>query len=942
MTATALEQLIRLNNLENLEKQLLSVPEAEWAGLLPTALGILKVSQLPGSLLTILAFGNWEHVARLPTDQFWLTEVNSPMVRVLDARRPTWMDKWVVKLLETGHWPWEVVRAMVRKGICRKPDCAEYTIWMTIGIHWKAIRIGLQKDPDLLDDEIWRIFTVDPGTRTMMHAADDPSDRRSWMYALLELSKTGKLDRERLLTASITALRHHVNASNIGWLCRFHEALEPSLDERVKRQSEYLSLLDRQAAAAGFALDALKVIAAEGQLDIAAFVSAVEPVFAIAQKAQPIQALAIMKLAAKHAPAQAMRLAEAAGIALSHGKPDVRNAAIKLVEHLNQVAGAPAQPSQLNLALREAREAQQAEATPAPTPRHESVDLAPLVEQARALPARWRKLAGVDSCLASIEANGMLEPVAFEAMAVPRLDPAARIQPIESLDELIDQLLAAVERLDDADQFERLLDGLSRLGATRPLDFAARTAPLLKRTDKYALQFDVMGAHPRNAITALVLGWLRDQAWQPRVDEQERCYDRAIWTFICARVAALSRRIVCRVAGPLLAAPTHRAGWLCPLEFVRRLLAWQEAAIASGRPFELSADGRGLDRHDFIQAMLRLAPDRREEAAKQAARVQGMIGHLARHALGAGPVPRADDALLTAANSARIPSADSRQTTRFDWKLCGPTSDRRHPHLAFSMDPPRAPRRPADDLPTALQQRLPEFFMGSGGRFEIQALAAVWPANLDAAFAWGAGELLGRLDMPASTLEPLSCHLEPLFDPDTPFGDMARLAVALATLSRDPGASGMAVDALIALIDDGRCVGEEIGRTYAKMMPVKGLVQLNRMAKAWQVVAVQSALHRHVAIRAMTAILAELRPPAPNDLHHLLSPLRDWQTAADEGLADAARPILESVNGSGKTASLATALLKRSGNAGPGGRAEVNAAALRGRIARARRWMGNT
>ena len=77
----------------------------------------------------------------------------------------------------------------------------------------------------------------------------------------------------------------------------------------------------------------------------------------------------------------------------------------------------------------------------------------------------------------------------FEPLKVIHLLPEHELKPIHSFDELPDALLSAVEKLCDANEFERLSDGLSRLCDQRPTNYSTRIAPLLKRLDKLSNGF---------------------------------------------------------------------------------------------------------------------------------------------------------------------------------------------------------------------------------------------------------------------------------------------------------------------------------------------------------------------------------------------------------------------------------------------------------------------
>ncbi len=407
--------------------------------------------------------------------------------------------------------------------------------------------------------------------------------------------------------------------------------------------------------------------------------------------------------------------------------------------------------------------------------------------------------------------------------------------------------------------------------------------------------------------------------------------------------------------GPLLALPTHRGGWLDPRELVRRLTLWQQLAREYEPAGPVYAPGNAPDWFDLIQAMLRLAPDHRLEALKQAAGLTGAAGNAVRFALGGEAKEKLNASLLAGAARARDPFApfpplfimrkDLRPTiklpTGLGWEILhrGRASSRGLVLEIVACErgseagDPRVPATPQKSVEIGYEY---DWWMS-----EIQAVrceTSTWPANPELAMANGAAGIASRMDSPPSVFSPTAPYLEPLFDQDTPLGEMATLALALGLVSRDPGCRGLAVDAAIGMIEDGRCVGGELGSVYAKLNTVPGAVRLNRVATAMGEIARVSALHRQVAMRTLEGMFVRLRPPIPPDLHHLLGPLHEWLTATGEALAEVAHAPLLTLQGGGKTATLAKALLAMKAQSRGPQREIVYYAALQGRIERIRRW----
>ena len=88
----------------------------------------------------------------------------------------------------------------------------------------------------------------------------------------------------------------------------------------------------------------------------------------------------------------------------------------------------------------------------------------------------------------------------------------------------------------------------------------------------------------------------------------------------------------------------------------------------------------------------------------------------------------------------------------------------------------------------------------------------VWPSNLDSCFSLGVR--VHAAGYPETWfLRQRATFLEPLFDPGVPFSEMAQLLLAICLSEQAPEVTGMAVDVLIELIRDGRCVGRSLAES---------------------------------------------------------------------------------------------------------------------------------
>jgi hypothetical protein len=219
----------------------------------------------------------------------------------------------------------------------------------------------------------------------------------------------------------------------------------------------------------------------------------------------------------------------------------------------------------------------------------------------------------------------------------------------------------------------------------------------------------------------------------------------------------------------------------------------------------------------------------------------------------------------------------------------------------------------------------------------IRWIATIWPHNYDAHLAKGAKQISQRLDDHASNWHPKAAYLEPLFDPDTLFSEMAQLLLAVSLISRDADVRGLAIDALEQVIKDGRCTGPEFGHLVGRLMAT-GFVRRNRLAATLEAVAKSSPWHAHVCAQIVQTAL--IQAPFTADLHFLLSALQEWLSELGEPLGKEVTTVLGEMKAGGKSAKLIKTLMSRTEETDENRRKSALVIALQGRLERARRWLG--
>lgn len=883
-------------------------------------------------------------------------------IAVLSARRPPWAGEWMETILSSarldsgsiaGVGLWSLVRALIREGFCARPAGARYIQAFIAGVsacqsvQERTIREVLLDDPELLDDEVWRIFDTElPLGLQGIFSTDRYGDaEEGWDAALAQLAAEGRLSRTRLLEASLGALERDDRDPRVRWFIRLHERLEPTSQELAERVERYLGLLaSRNPVVVSFAMKMIGALDRADQLPPDRLVAGIRPALHSRTKSIVLAALEMLDHAAHRDPSRRGRAAAAAIEAFAHESPAVHKAVVDFLERHNDAADAT-----IAALLRERIEtvaASQRSRVLAWLGNASSVEIAKppdtafreLLARASAIDPSLAEQAGVSAALDALRRDcGDIAAIQLVEKDVPRLDPRRAIVPITDIDELIGLYLAILESPDNPDEIERVLDGVSRLCDRRPEDFLSLTGPLRARADRGNTIEWADDASIKSLATplfGLALGWITGEAPRVILSTLGGCFHG----LFARRVLAITHRAAERVAAPLLSAPTHLGGWLDPRALVERMGVWKTSDLA-------------MDPLDVSLALLRLAPDRarRAEALRKAARLDGPYAAAVRHALGGeGETVGPDARIWVAAARSRAPLEDDVLVEAHHPGL-GPDAGRAArctlrpgPHAfvdyvdrLFRSVIARQPELPTGeiaDLATVLIHTIKTFSASDEPRW----IATVWPLGRESFFATAAALLLGFECSPrdAAIYRPL---LEPLLDPDVPLRNMGRLLLVGTLSSNQPELQGLAVDALIAAIEDGRIDGILLGESIHRLL-TDGPLKPTRVARALTDAARVSPLHARVVAHAIQHAVAGLSS-TPKDLHVLLELLRELLVETGDGLSVAGvGDLLRGFKGSGKTAKIAPDLLGLTVDPASPSRPAAAARALAGRIARSERW----
>jgi hypothetical protein len=1024
--AKTLERLVCDGNARGCVELFAEMPEEERRSLAPHARRLLKESwqalEDDPNRFSAKANSTLQEVTDCAARALWATASPSEMkklgwrarpgrndedcLRIMANRRPAWLQDWCAWLLEEWPFCWTLVRQFVKQGLCDPPETDGYVLGMlacmgTYSRDDRPIAKALESERDLLEGLFWRLFEVEGGGDLSLAACDKYcAPEHGWTQAILDLAARGVLDRNRLLDASLDALNRDFAQFRAGWFSRLHEALQPNLEERAARVGKYLDLLASPIPpTVSFAMKACKLLQAKGKLPANAFLGAVEPTLYAKSKSTAGTALKIIAALAKKEKAQASRAASLAAIGLEHESGDLQEQALLLIEGFGDPGDGTLRQdisSRLNLVSASLRpRLENWLGTPAAAKTEPYLpapgDDGDIAARAACLDPKLSERAGLPALLAEFEKpTGTVPAVAFDGTEVPRLAGRAPLQAVESVEELIDLLLHAIEHLDDPDLQERALDGLARLSCARPANFGRLIKPLAKRLEqvesKIEQEWTAPYARGQHALLLALDAWLNGSDLPLRTDRKSELYyvfereERLMKSgkivtsperygfniasatrtgLLLLRGFLVAEMVRSGLSAPLLSSATHCGGWIAPVVLIERAKAW----LHLGRIPALA---------DLVLAILRLAPDRRPEALAAAKQLPGEWGEAIRYALGGSENIGRTAPLWVAACRARAPFADDPLVGKAFPKL-GPGGgitasysyrvekkiyeDFSYHTFEIEVTPPHETRRdhlrraPGRDATlSALSYGefaqsavlLPTVDGNLTNGEDLSALACtLWPLNCEACFAAAALDSFGHEETIRPAMAPVPASFQLFLDPDLPLTSMARLSLCQGLNARDATEGQMASDALIACIEDGRVAGPELGETLCGLL-ASGIIRPKRWIPRLKAVASESLLHAQV-LRAFleTALAGDWEAP-PRDIAAFYELLLEICVESREAIAsDALRRFLDGLSGSGKTRKLAKQLLElEAGNNRAIRRAAVNQA-LTFRIARVERWQGS-
>ena len=210
-TLDRLERIVRSGNVARCLEFFADMPEKERRQLAPLARRLFREREEgpfdPCQRIAVLATASLTEIKRFRDDVLpgRRSDGFDAEYAVLENRRPAWLLSWCTWTLESRFACWPLVRRLVRDGICPEPDTDQYVLSMISGaIGWPnhhSVLDTLRSDPELLDNMVWRLFEIEGNSHATLSREGkyDWREENEWAHALRELSKEGRIDRDRLL-----------------------------------------------------------------------------------------------------------------------------------------------------------------------------------------------------------------------------------------------------------------------------------------------------------------------------------------------------------------------------------------------------------------------------------------------------------------------------------------------------------------------------------------------------------------------------------------------------------------------------------------------------------------------------------------------------------------------------------------------------------------------
>lgn len=883
------------------------------------------------------------------------------LMKVISDRNPEWLNDWLEFEFnqERPQIPISTIYEWIFKGLCNKPKADGYTkefVKYFAEEHresnqekYLSLSQRLKQNIEHLDD-IWNMFKVEHDGfnsnyfHTHRHDYETPEVIETWPNVILTFSEEGLLDRQRLLDEILDGLHNDIKQNQLSGMHKLFDRFKPTLEELSNRQDKLTSLLPSKVGhIVKFALKHLSKLEKTNKLDLKSFLAEAPAVFTQTAKGNSVIVLKLLATLIKKANKDNRQLIPVLIQALGHPNGDVQNLSLSILGEIKQCLTENNKKEleglseYINPSLRSTlfklieKQNQDEEEKPVT-----EIDLQEITELINNTPKQTLTKLGLDEIDLSKNDIGKIKSIQPEVLLFSIKQHCQEIEPINDIDTLIQVISSAVEGLTDCNDFERILDGLSRLCDQKDTDFDSKVAPLLHRLNK---EFEIheslvaFWGDIRVAFKSLLLSWLNGSHEELRKKHYYIEYETLI-----SRLENLQQRISNNQSYHLISAPTHENGWIDPEVWIARIQAFQESRLE-------------LDRHDFCQSIMRLIPTDQRDALEKANKLTGELGRIAQFMMGAeldiSHKDKKDYDLWITAARCRSPNKDwsdefkvlklkndfpgGVQPTQLEFSITANLEFNYavfEQNIIFGIDKTLFEFDDSvfnklnliqhfkqslswNQLPTiAIHRHDPQARSWSyhlNNTWLTQWMFSLWPNNLEPLTALAIKSSSGHLDTKSSNMYPTFGCFQGLFQTPYPLSYNLHILLFMGLNAVDQDAKYTCIDAYIEALDLGK-----INENFA----INALVQLiegkdtkfNRISDSFKQIAPVSSLHAYSICQLIQGVLSKIDLKLRN-LFHLAEFLLECLIDLNIPLTQACRDKLVTIKGNSKMAKAAKQLV---------------------------------
>lgn len=832
--------------------------------------------------LAVLATGSLADMKALPSQNFPYRHPDI-LRRVLLTINVPWLSSWI-NSLNKGPYGYHY-QCLIEAGFGPDPQNDDDVLGY-ISARWSR-PLTSECITQNVTEAIWKFFEVEGHGEQSLAAVDKyRSEKLTWAYNIKRFMEEGKLERDRLLDASLDALARDFAQFRAGWFSRFHESLEPTIEERIQRTNRYLKLLaSMNPPTVSFAINALGIINKAKALSSEDIINHIRPALLSKHKSTALKALGLLENMTKQEKNFRSQVLRLVAESLITDSTEVQERLFKILKKYSGQMDETVKNGIRNIVENLSASVQM-----------KIINLLPEMKR-RSIPS------------ASFHGSANELPVS-------PLDLGRAITPIENLEELMEKSAYILENPNDIAETERVLDGLVRFSNMDKTHMERAIKPLLKRAVKIQ---EKAGKTFDEQAQALIAQSIR-ACFDPALVEAKEYVGEQHYPLL--RLHQILQLIQKRQGLPLLSTPTHQGFWIDPRVLVKRYKEW-------------NTQNKVCDIYDSVIAFLRMGFEHRNAALHDTKELSSPYPAL-RYALGADEPIGGNKSLWTAASRARYCDRNDEALAQkypdlgpggailptVEWKIgtniaqwkddYGKEMKRTHYYLEYVLEPPI----PDKLVMPVIMYHFKYFYHGNllGGycasRRAFAVYASYWPAFREPLYLHGAAILGSHSYSMEVDTHKVFVLLEMLSDPFEKFGPFACLFLNFGLSCPHTDGRAAAINAFITGVQSGNLSGQELGQSLMTFF-TSGMIYPTRIRKSLDEIIRVSSKHRRAVLMYLGQLMRGDPTKTPDGMAGILELYYELMVEHDEYAKDKETiTYLRAFPGGGRAAKLAKQIVE--------------------------------